>query len=202
MIRVGFMGVPGAGKTSTARALAAACRGIDGIKNVEIVPEYARRYIAKFGGIEEPWEQVRVLNKQIEWEDTASAKADLIITDSPVHLGLAYTLFFPRRSMKDVMLVNDLFSMLTKLDFPKPRYDIIFHLPPVLKPVDDGVRAAVQFDDDWRRAMDKRLVSVFRMLPPTRYCSIKATALDSRVGEALWVINTYLANERDKQAKF
>jgi nicotinamide riboside kinase len=203
MIRIGFMGVPGSGKTSTTRALAAICRRIDQVENVELVSEYARRYISKHGGIEEPWEQVRILNKQLEWEDTAASKADLIITDSPVHLGLAYSLLFPRRTAKDLMLVNDMFSMLTKLDFPKPRYDVIFHLPPTLKHVADGVRAAEQFDDSWRRRMDERLCAVFTLLPPARFWTIKSTALDARADEALGVLKTYLESfENAPEIKF
>ena len=66
MIRVGFTGVPGAGKTSTARALVSKLRSIEGFKRVELVQEYARRYISKHGSMTGLWEQYRIINKQVQ----------------------------------------------------------------------------------------------------------------------------------------
>lgn len=93
MIRVGFIGTPGSGKTSTARALASQCRRIDALNNVEIVSEYARRYISKHGSIDFLWEQYRILHKQLEWETSVeNDNLDLLITDSPIFVGFAYCL--------------------------------------------------------------------------------------------------------------
>lgn len=64
MIRVGITGVPGAGKTTLSRSIAAECRGIETLKKVELVQEYARRYILKHGSITSILEQYRILEKQ------------------------------------------------------------------------------------------------------------------------------------------
>jgi GTPase SAR1 family protein len=66
-IKIGIVGVPGSGKTTLARALASKCRSIDRLKNVELVSEYARRYISKHGSISSMSEQYRILEKQAEW---------------------------------------------------------------------------------------------------------------------------------------
>jgi adenylate kinase family enzyme len=91
MMRVGFIGVPGAGKTSTARGLASVCRRIDGLNSVELSAEYARRYIAKYGPIEETWEQYRILKKQLDWENSVG-NVDLLLTDGPIFLSLMYAM--------------------------------------------------------------------------------------------------------------
>jgi broad-specificity NMP kinase len=67
MKRIGFVGVPGVGKTSTARALTAYCRQNE-FKNIELVAEYARRFISKYGDIDTMSDQFRVTEKQIEWD--------------------------------------------------------------------------------------------------------------------------------------
>ena len=51
MKRIGFVGVPGSGKSSVARGLAA--RGYEKLKKVELVSEYARRFISKYGTIDQ-----------------------------------------------------------------------------------------------------------------------------------------------------
>lgn len=68
MIIVGITGVPGAGKTTISRVLAAKCRGIESLSHVELVQEYARRYISKHGEITNIMEQYRILRKQLEWD--------------------------------------------------------------------------------------------------------------------------------------
>ena len=86
MIRIGITGVPGSGKTTLARSVASVYR--NKLKRAELVSEYARRYISKHGNITFLWEQYRILEKQLEWEN--SVKADILISDSPVHLGFLY----------------------------------------------------------------------------------------------------------------
>lgn len=165
MIRIGIIGVPGAGKTSLARAVTSACKAIPELKRVELVSEYARRYISKHGLVNEIWEQYRIMEKQIEWEDSIPTdKTDLIITDSPVHLGFLYAAQLLTNKPKDIMVYNDIFKKLSKLNEGAPRYDIIFHLPPVLQPVDDGVRAPIHFDAEWRNQADIKLKFIFEMI--------------------------------------
>jgi len=188
MIRIGFAGVPGAGKTSTARALAAECRGSDTFKNVELVSEYARRYISKYGKIEEIWEQFRILQKQLDWEDTCG-DVDLLITDGPVFQGLMYAqMMKDRKSRKEVMLINDLMSELNKLNNPAPRYDVIFHLPPTVDPVSDGIRSAEQFDPSWRTNANAELMNVFGCFKPGLFYTVRSLSMDKRVKECMEVL--------------
>ena len=198
MMRVGFVGVPGSGKTSTSRALAAYCRRNEQLKRVELVAEYARRYIAKYG-IDSMWDQIKILDKQTEWEDAMPVdKTDLLITDCPVFLGFAYCLDLRARMSelvgvnpeqlkklgKENMLITDIFKKMSKLNVV-PRYDIIFHMGLELKPVDDGVRAKHQFDDAWRQDMDEKIRCVFNLFPPRRYVRINTVGMEDRVNECL-----------------
>lgn len=189
MIRIGFVGVPGSGKTSTARALASTCRRIDGLNNIELNSEYARRYIAKYGTIDNCWEQYRILKKQLEWEESVGSP-DILITDSPIFLSLVYATMLSDGSRKDVMIVNDLFSEMNKLNNPDPRYDIIFYLPPKLKPVDDGIRSADQFDDSWRNDAAEDIKGIFRLFKPAIFYTVDSVGLRERVEECLTIIES------------
>ena len=187
MIRVGITGVPGAGKTSLARGLASACRRIDGLKRVELVSEYARRYISKHGSINSMWEQYRILEKQREWEDSVSNdKLDLLISDSPIFLGFIYCLELPKNDSKAVMCMNDVFKAMIKLNNPEPRYEIIFHLPPLIPPVDDGIRKNEYFITDTRNIMDEKIkVTIRDIFPPIIYREIVEIDLNKRVDSCL-----------------
>jgi len=167
MIRVGITGVPGSGKTTLARSLSSKCRGEDQLKNVELINEYARRYISKHGLITSILEQYRILEKQCEWEDSVcNDNLDLMITDSPVFLGFLYCTELSKSNSKEIMFFNDIFKKMVKLNFPEPRYDIIFHLPPFFKPVEDGVRAEEHFQDSWREKSDSMIISIFQIFKP------------------------------------
>lgn len=189
MIRVGFTGVPGSGKTSTARALVSTLRRHDEFKRVELVQEYARRYISKHGPMDGLWEQYRILGKQKEWEDSvANDKLDILVTDSPVFLGFIYAVEFPKKTEKDVMVYNDVFKLLTKLNFPESRYDMIFHLPPVVEPVDDGVRVPQHLDPKWREAANGMIVTTMNIFPPKNYLELQSTSLEERVDECIDIL--------------
>lgn len=187
MFKVGFSGVPGCGKTSTARALAAACRRIGGLKNVELIDEYARWYINTYGPIETVWEQMRIYKKQLSREDKVPQAVNLMITDSPVFIGFSYALLLSRPGVrKDTMVVNDLFKEMNKLQMDRPRYDLVFHLPPLLRPVDDGTREQVQLEEAWRCAMDRRQQAVFELFAPAApLVVIEETGLQERVEACL-----------------
>lgn len=182
MLRIGITGVPGAGKTSLARGLAAACRRTDELKNVELVSEYARRYISKHGEISSMWEQYRILSKQKEWEDSVdNGKIDLMITDSPIYLGFIYCLELPKETSKDIMCFNDVFKAMLKLNMP-PRYDLIFHLSPLVRPVDDGVRKKEYFDEEYRDIMNERiLVTIRDIFPPILLIEVASEDLQERI---------------------
>lgn len=184
MIKVGFIGVPGSGKTSTSRAIAAACRRHPQLKNVELVSEYARRYIAKYKSISHIWEQFRIMQKQVEWENSASYDdLDLLITDSPVFNSFAYCIDLRAGrdlESKDIMIMNDMFKESMRLNDPI-RYDMIFHLSPSLKPVNDGIRPQSNFDDDWRMVMDRRFQVVYEIFQPKFFIDVTETDLSKRV---------------------
>jgi len=202
MIRVGFTGVPGSGKTSTARALVSKLRCYDEFKRVELVQEYARRYISKHGPMYEIWEQYRILSKQKEWEDSvANDKLDILVTDSPVFLGFIYAVEFSKKTEKDVMVYNDIFKLLTKLNFPEHRYDMIFHLPPVVEPVDDGVRVPQHLDPKWREAANRMIVTTMNIFPPKNYFEITSTSLDQRVDDCIDILTTYWGTNGQRKDK-
>lgn len=187
MLRIGFVGVPGCGKTSTARGLAAFCRGHEKLRKIELTAEYARRFITKYGHIDRVSDQYRIMQKQVEWEDTVPKdETDVIITDSPVHLGFLYALDLRRLDdKKDVMYINDIFKALNKLNCPQ-RYDIIFHLHPILKPVKDGVRPELHFDEKWRNEADIKIQCIFKLLfPPKQFISLESVELEDRVKECI-----------------
>lgn len=187
MVRVGFVGVPGAGKTSTARALSAFCRKNEKFKKVELIAEYARRFIAKYGTETLTLsDQFRIMEKQLEWEDVIPEEStDLLITDSPVHLGFIYALDLRRRNnQKDTMYMNDIYKRLNKINYPT-RYEYIFHLPPVFTPVEDGVRLEKHFEPKWRKEADARITNVFDLFPPSNFITIKSENLMDRVDECL-----------------
>lgn len=191
MLRIGFAGVPGAGKTSTARGIASICRRVDGLKNIELSAEYARRYIAKYGSIEQVWEQFRILKKQLDWEET-TGDVDLLLTDAPVFMTMIYAQQLSKGTRKDTMLINDLFAEMNKLNCPSPRYDIIFHLEPVIKPVEDGVRPKCNFDPKWRAETDSNIKAMFSIFRPRLFHPVKAVDMDDRIAECMTVIDELL----------
>jgi nicotinamide riboside kinase len=181
MKRIGIIGAPGSGKTTLARGLSSSFYNVDKINNVELIVEYARRYITKYGIPENIWEQMRIYKKQKEWEDHLPSKVDLMITDSPLHLGWVYILFLKKHdSLKEVMQINDIFSEFNKINFP-PRYDILFYLPPVIKPKQDGVRREDHFTEEWRNEFENYLTSMFSIFPPKELIKVESSNMEERI---------------------
>jgi deoxyadenosine/deoxycytidine kinase len=189
MIKIGFTGVPGSGKTSLARGVASACRSIPELKNLELCSEYARRYISKYGAIESPLEQYRIMNKQVEWEDSIG-QVDLLLTDSPIFLGMTYAFNLSNHEPKDVMAITDLFKAMIKLNNPSPRYDLIFHLPPKKDIVEDGIRPKFNIDENWKEEMDTSIKATMFMFKPCHMYIVKATDTSARIEDCISVIQS------------
>lgn len=186
MKRVGFVGTPGSGKTSTARVLSGNCRGIKEYKNIELIQEYARRYQTKYGTINNLLDQFRVMEKQIDWENSVAPNVDITITDSPVHLGYLYTLELRDiNDPKHIIWMNDIYKKLTRINTPQ-RYDLVFHLPPIIKPVNDGVRPIRDFNEEWRVQADAKIKFIFKHLFPCKnFIEITSIKMEDRINECL-----------------
>lgn len=193
MIRVAFSGIPSTGKTSIARALAAFFKKTETVKNIELITEYARTYIENFGPMETIWEQYKVLDKQTDKENQVPKQTDLLITDSPLPLAFLYVLDLRKDTAKDSMVVDDMFHKINSLNRPR-RYDIIFHLPPIIEVVNDGVRPEKHCDPAWRAEADNSIQFIFKTLfPPKKFVVMEATDLKARVNFCNKVLEEYLA---------
>lgn len=167
-------GTPGSGKTTLCTKLAGVVRERLGIPVVSLVQEYARTYISRYGVPKDMWEQIRILRKQLAEEDRV-LDCDILFTDSPYQLGLLYAMDLPRTAdEKGTLAFNDLFKMMAKANLGH-HYDLVLHLPPVLKPVQDGVRAEHQFDHDWRVRADQDIRFIFRLFPPREFLVLEPT---------------------------
>lgn len=188
--RIGFVGTPGSGKSTLARAVAAS--GHNKLRCVELVAEYARRFLTKYGQVESPADQYKITQKQIEWENAVSPETEVIITDSPIYMGFLYALNLrDLNNPKHTMYINDTFKCMNKINCPQ-RYDIIFHLPPAWKPHKDGVRSSEHFEDEWRSSADDMIRFIFKLFPPQKFISLNKISLEERVEECLYYIEEYL----------
>lgn len=184
VFRVGFSGVPCTGKTSTARVLAGVAR--QKLNSVELVDEYARKFIRDQGAIESIQDQALILDKQVSREDQFNEK--IIITDSPIFLGFMYCLDLKTDKKGDELYLNHVFEKMNTLNRGR-RYDIIFHLNPVINPHNDGIRLKNQLNDTWREEANNALFFVWKLFPPKKIYIIDETELHKRVDFCMEKIN-------------
>jgi nicotinamide riboside kinase len=95
------------------------------------------------------------------------------------------------------MFFNDIFKRMTKLNYPKPRYDIIFHLSPILKPVDDGIRSEQQFDEAWRKEADIMIKSTMIIFKPTHLYILEQKDLNTRTNFCIEKIKKHLKEKHE-----
>ena len=194
MLKIGYSGIPSSGKTTTARALAGALRANSSFKTIELVDEYARKYLAKYG-IEDITDQIRILAKQKALEDIIPPTVDVMITDSPIFLGFNYSLDLRREgNKKDTMLLNDLFKELSKCN-ETPRYDIIFHISPKAEIINDGVRASHHLDPKWREIAELKTVALYYIFKPRLFVCLKGDTVEQRVKESIAYIKEFVSNQ-------
>jgi len=191
MKRIGIVGIPSTGKTTLARHLAGSLAGSK-FKNIELINEYARGYISKYGFTTSPAEQLLILDNQLKAEDSLPEQTDLLITDSPIFLGFMYGLDIAEEgNMKDAKYINSLFSKMNNLNQPK-RYDIIFYLPDKLTKQEDGVRPEQHLDPVWRKEAEKKLNATFTIFPSTHYIEITSVEIAERTKECIKHLNNLL----------
>jgi nicotinamide riboside kinase len=196
MLRIGFTGIPSTGKTTTARALASLCSREMGFSNVELVSEYARKFISDFGSIDSMWDQYWILNKQLELENSVSSSVDLMITDSPIFLPFLYALDTNTGTKKDTEILNEMFSKISHNNLPR-RYNVIFHLEPTLMPVDDGIRPELHFDDKWRSEANTSISFLEKnVFPSEEVITIEGDSPQDRAKKCLDYIYTLTNKEK------
>lgn len=137
-IKVAFIGVPGAGKSTVAQAVQVEMGSHSCI--TAISPEYAREYITKNGQPEHIAIQQGILFKQLHRENTLSHGVNILFSDSPVFFCYTYALLgMDPTSKQQAKIVRNLYkwAVLDNLS----RYDLLFYLPRQFEVVDDSVRS-------------------------------------------------------------
>jgi nicotinamide riboside kinase len=135
--KIGIIGVPGAGKTTLAKALQVHIGSVN--FTTAACSEYAREYLHKHGGIEHIAIQSSILFKQMRREDILSSSCDLLFSDSPIFFCWLYAVLqLDPSSSEQRKIVRDLYkwAVLDQLH----RYDVIIFLPRQFDVVDDGCR--------------------------------------------------------------
>ena len=195
MLKIGFSGLPSTGKTTLTQAVNLELKASYDLNRVELVSEYARSYIRKYGPIESISEEYRLVDIQQEWEDLINPdNVDVMLADSPIQLAFLYATELNTGTPKSQMMISDIFKKISHLTAKKP-YDIIFHLPEDGIPiVIDDVRDECIKDKEWRIQSDAFTKSLFKMFPPKQFEIITDTKLSDRVDWAISSIRKYKRN--------
>lgn len=198
MVKIGFSGLPSTGKTTLTQAVNLELKKSLDLSRVELVSEYARSYIRKYGAIENIWEQYRLVDIQLEWERLANASyMDVMLCDSPIQLAFLYATELNGGTPKEQMVISDIFKKISKITADSP-YDIIFHLPEDGIPIVlDDVRDEMIIDKKWRIEADIFTKSLFKMFKPYAFHIVGAKNIDDRVDEVIKRIRDYIqCNQR------
>ena len=157
-IKIGLIGVQGAGKTTTFYGLAHKLKAQG--KIVNLVMETAREAIARgflsdgsnpMQEASQLWMIGRQFQKEIEAEKTSP---DFVITDRTIYDPLAYSALF--LSGRQIDALSSIIFAYAKL---RP-YDLLLYFPPLDKPPEvDGVRnASLEFQKQVQEAMERVII--------------------------------------------
>ena len=138
MIKIGFLGPPGVGKTTVAQSFAAKIR-FKTEKRVELIDEHARWFTSNFG-IPTIFDQYLISHRQIDKEKAISHNIDYLITDSPAFLGEAYARYnIDWKDKKQVYFLEEVVKILYE---NYHSYNYLFYFPPQKdhKSIHDGKR--------------------------------------------------------------
>ncbi len=137
---IGFSGACNSGKTTLARLLAEElrCRGF----KVELIEEVVREVFEEWGSssLEELRRgnhdefQLEVLRRQLERENSAMERADVVIVDRTIYDNLFYTLLWNSKNWRVLKEYARIIGGIGR------RYDIIFHCRPLNGAYKDGFR--------------------------------------------------------------
>ena len=186
--RIGFMGPPGAGKSTVCQALQVEMGSVDLI--TAVCPEEARIFISKFGQPEHIALQVSFAFKQMRREDTLAESCDVLFCDSPAYLcGVFATLMMDKSSAQQRKICRDVmkWSVIDQLS----RYDAVIYLPKQFEVVDDGVRQP-EYSDTIERAIDGFLNFYHTQFP--NYFEVRSACTDPQdiLKDRVETIKTYL----------
>jgi nicotinamide riboside kinase len=139
MLKVGISGAQDTGKTTVSRMLSGrlSSKGI----LTHYVSEYARDYLPKAGMVTSLAEQLFMTSQQVKREDETPKAMQVMVTDSPVFLGMVYSLLMSdtrKLDKKSIIMLDRIYDKV--LDHGG--YDIVILLPILWEPQDDGVRPA------------------------------------------------------------
>ncbi len=189
MLKVGISGVPSTGKSSLTHAVSNELRKFEKFRRVELISEYARTYIRKYGAIKSIWEQYKIVDIQREWEMHINPEhTDVLLSDSPIQLAFMYATELNDGSVKSQMVMSDIFKKISRYNSEYP-YDIIFHLPhDGIEVRQDDVRMSTFCDHQWRQDADAFTRSLYRMFPAKNYVNVLETSMEDRVRHVVSVI--------------
>jgi nicotinamide riboside kinase len=135
MKKIGFAGAPGTGKTTVAQRFVAELRFLTG-ENVELIDEYARGFVSKFGEASMS-DQYLLAHRQVD-KELAFPKADYLVTDAPAFLTLIYVyLGLNWKNAKDLHYLGEIYPLLME-NFHS--YTHVFYSFPTTPTKDDGCR--------------------------------------------------------------
>jgi nicotinamide riboside kinase len=163
--KIVFVGPPGSGKSTLCNEVFTALKKKH--LNVELIPEYARTYIQKFGVPENLFEQYSIFEGQTSAENIDMSKQDFVLMDSGRITAYFYTvLYMDKAQPRQRFVIQDLYRHFLD-DLISRRYDYIFYVPPLetykvnARILNDGTRyqtdSEVQLLDDFMALFLTRL---------------------------------------------